>query len=192
METSCFTKSCKGLDRFIRKTLYKGGFLMSRIPFYAFVYLCVVDRPTLEHHLDFAQEAPDNVIERIHFRSIGPTKQTGRFMQVGVPDLHKQPFTFYAASSTGGLWKTTDNGVTYKPVFDNEETLVLSDVEVSFSEPDIVYVAPGTSLIGEKVCTGRADGGETWNQAGLNDSYFISKIVIHPEDPDIVYAAVPG
>ena len=84
--------------------------------------------------LCFTQVVPENVINRIHFRSIGPTKQTGRFMQVGVPDLKKLPYTFYAASSTGGLWKTTDNGVTYKPVFDNEETLVLSDVEVAFSD----------------------------------------------------------
>ena len=47
-------------------------------------------------------QAPKNILDKIHFRSIGPTKQSGRFMQVGVPDTQKQPYTFYAAASTGG------------------------------------------------------------------------------------------
>lgn len=140
----------------------------------------------------FAQKALNKVISRIFFRSIGPTKQTGRFMQVGVPDWHKQPYTFYAASSTGGLWKTTDNGITYKPVFDKQDTLVLSDVEVAFSDPDIIYVATGNLSYWGRGMYRSADGGETWTQAGLKDSYFITKIVIHPNDPDIVYVAVPG
>ncbi|HIB04752.1 MAG TPA: hypothetical protein EYO18_03325 [Candidatus Marinimicrobia bacterium] len=142
--------------------------------------------------LGFTQVVPENVINRIHFRSIGPTKQTGRFMQVGVPDLKKLPYTFYAASSTGGLWKTTDNGVTYIPVFDNEETLVLSDVEVAFSDPDIIYVGTGNLSYWGNGIYRSTNGGESWIHAGLKDSYFISKIVIHPENPDVVYAAVPG
>ncbi|MGD9347718.1 MAG: hypothetical protein PVH84_17760, partial [Candidatus Aminicenantes bacterium] len=140
----------------------------------------------------YTQTIPDNVVKRIHFRSIGPTKQTGRFMQVGVPDLEKQPVTFYAASSTGGLWKTTDNGITYKPVFDNEETLVLCDVEVAFSDPDVVYVATGNLSYWGNGMYKSTDGGKSWTHIGLKDSYFISKIVIHPENPDIVYVAVPG
>jgi len=140
----------------------------------------------------YTQSIPDNVVKRIHFRSVGPTKQTGRFMQVGVPDLEKQPFTFYAASSTGGLWKTMDNGITYKPVFDDEETLTLCDVEVAFSDPDIVYVATGNLSYWGSGMYKSTDGGESWTHIGLKDSCFISKIVIHPEDPDIVYVAVPG
>lgn len=155
-------------------------------------FFCVLLAILLLTAFNFSQKAPDNVIDRIHFRSIGPTKQTGRFMQVGVPDLHKQPYTFYAASSTGGLWKTTDNGVTYKPVFDNEETLVLSDVEVAFSDPDVVYVGTGNLSYWGNGMYKSTNGGESWIQAGLKYSYFISKIVIHPEDPDIVYVAVPG
>jgi photosystem II stability/assembly factor-like uncharacterized protein len=140
----------------------------------------------------YTQTIPDNVVKRIYFRSIGPSKQTGRFMQVGVPDLNKQPFTFYAASSTGGLWKTTDNGITYKPVFDNEETLTLCDVEVSFSDPEIVYLATGNLSYWGNGMYKSTNGGESWTQIGLKDSCFISKIVIHPENPDIVYVAVPG
>jgi hypothetical protein len=91
----------------------------------------------------FAGQAPTNVLDKIHFRSIGPTKQSGRFMQFGVPDARKQPYTFYAAASTGGLWKTTDNGITYQPVFDDENVDALGDVEVAFSDPEIVYVGTG-------------------------------------------------
>lgn len=140
----------------------------------------------------FAQKAPDNVIKRIHFRSIGPTKQAGRFMQVGVPDLNKAPFTFYAASSTGGLFKTTDNGITYTPVFDGQDNLTLSDVEVAFSDPDVVYVATGNLSYWSNGIYRSSDAGATWNHAGHKDAQFISKIVIHPQDPDTVYAAVPG
>lgn len=156
------------------------------------LFYCVLLMIILFTSAGFTEKAPDNIIGRIHFRSIGPTKQTGRFMQVGVPDWHKQPYTFYAASSTGGLWKTTDNGITYKPVFDKEDTLVLSDVEVAFSNPNVVYVGTGNLSYWGKGMYRSADGGETWAHAGLKDSYFISKIVIHPKDPDIVYTAVPG
>ena len=142
--------------------------------------------------LGFTQNFPNNILSRIHFRSIGPTKQTGRFMQVGVPDLKKNPYTFYAASSTGGIWKTTDNGVTYKPIFDNEKTLVLSDVEVSFSNPDVIYVGTGNLTYWGNGMYKSTNGGESWVHTGLKNSYFISKIVIHPETPDVVYTAVPG
>jgi len=140
----------------------------------------------------FAQKVPENVLDQIHFRSIGPTKQSGRFMQVGVPDTRKQPYTFYAAASTGGLWKTTDNGTTYKPIFDNEIIDALGDVEVAFSDPDIVYVGTGNlSYWGEGMYKS-TDGGESWKQIGLKDSHFISKIVIHPENPNIVYVSAVG
>jgi photosystem II stability/assembly factor-like uncharacterized protein len=147
---------------------------------------------TLIITIAFAQPIPDNVVSRIHFRSIGPTKQSGRFMQVGVPDLKKSPYTFYAASSTGGIWKTSDNGVTYRPVFDQEENLTVGDVEVSFSNPNIIYVGTGNLSYWGNGMHKSINGGESWTHAGLENSYFISKIVIHPENPEIVYAAVPG
>ncbi len=138
------------------------------------------------------QQAPGNVLDKIHFRSIGPSKQSGRFMQVGVPDLNKAPYTFYAAASTGGLWKTIDNGITYESIFDNENVNALGDVEVAYSDPDIVYVGTGNlSYWGEGMYKS-TNGGESWNHIGLRDSHFISKIVVHPENPNIVYVAATG
>ncbi len=151
-----------------------------------FCLLCLILSPV------FGQQAPTHVLDKIHFRSIGPTKQSGRFMQIGVPDTDKQPYTFYAAASTGGLWKTTDNGSTYQPVFDNENINALGDVEVAFSDPEIVYVGTGNlSYWGEGMYKS-TNGGGSWTHIGLEDSYFISKIVIHPENPEIVYVSAVG
>ena len=140
----------------------------------------------------YSWQAPGNVLDRIHFRSIGPSKQSGRFMQVGVPDQSKAPYTFYAAASTGGLWKTTDNGITYESIFDNENVNALGDVEVAFSDPDIVYLGTGNlSYWGEGMYKS-TNGGGSWSHIGLEDSHFISKIVVHPENPNIVYVAATG
>ena len=113
-------------------------------------------------------------------------------MQVGVPDLSKSPYTFYAASSTGGIWKTTDNGITFDPVFDNEENLSIGDVEVSYSNPEILYVGTGNLSYWGNGMYKSTDAGKSWIHIGLENTYFISKIVIHPKNPDIVYVSAIG
>lgn len=143
---------------------------------------------TLEVH----GQTPGSVLDKIHYRNIGPTKQGGRFMTFAVPDLNKQPYTFYAAASTGGLWKSTDNGITYTPLFQNESVSAIGDVDVSFSDPNIVWVGTGNlSYWGEGVLKS-SDGGHTWTHMGLENSLFVTRIKIHPEDPDIVYVAATG
>ena len=84
------------------------------------------------------------------------------------------------------------NGITYRPVFDDENINALGDVEVAFSDPEIVYVGTGNlSYWGEGMYKS-TDGGQSWTHIGLKDSHFISKIVIHPENPDIVYVSAVG
>jgi len=139
-----------------------------------------------------ASRVPANILDQIHFRSIGPTKQGGRIMDFGVPDLDKQPFTFYAAASTGGLWKTTDNGLTWEPLFDHESINAIGDVAVAHSDPNVLWVGTGNgSYWGEGMYTS-TDGGESWSHRGLEDSLYISRIVVHPDDPGVVYAAAVG
>ena len=139
-----------------------------------------------------AAQIPANVLDRIHFRSIGPTKQGGRIMDFGVPDLEKQPFTFYAAASTGGLWKTTDNGLTWEPLFDHENINAIGDVAVSHSDPNILWVGTGNGSYWGEGMYKSTDGGKSWSHRGLEDSLYISRIRIHPNDPDVVYAAAVG
>ncbi len=139
--------------------------------------------------LDVHGQSSENILDKIHYRNIGPTKQGGRFMTFGVPDLNKQPYTFYAAGSTGGLWKTTDNGITYTPLFQNESVSAIGDVDVSYSDPNIVWVGTGNlSYWGEGVYKS-SDGGHSWTHMGLENSLAVMRIEIHPEDPDIVYVA---
>ena len=137
-------------------------------------------------------EVPRSILDKIHFRSIGPTKQGGRVMDLGVPDTEKRPYTFYVAASTGGLWKTTDNGLTFKPIFDDENINAIGDVAVAHSDPDIVWVGSGNFAYWGEGLYKSTDGGETWSFMGLEDSRYITRIRIHPDDPDVVYVAVAG
>ncbi len=139
-----------------------------------------------------ASQVPANILDQIHFRSIGPTKQGGRIMDFGVPDQDKQPFTFYAAASTGGLWKTVDNGLTWKPLFDHENINAIGDVAVAPSDPNVLWVGTGNGSYWGEGMYKSTDGGESWSHVGLEDSLYISRILVHPDDPDVVYAAAVG
>ncbi len=140
----------------------------------------------------YAQDVPETIIDRIHFRSIGPTKQGSRIVDFGVPDQQKQPYTFYVGVCAGGVWKTTDNGITYKPVFDNETTSSIGDIAVAPSDPDIVWVGTGRFTFAGDGIYKSTDGGETWKNMGLRGTHRIIRVAIHPDDPDIVYAAAVG
>lgn len=113
-------------------------------------------------------------------------------MDIGVPDQEKQPFTFYIAFSTGGLWKTTDNFLTFDPVTDNSEIISIGDVAVAPSNPNIVWAGTGNaSYYGSGVFKSE-NGGDTWQNMGLKDSYYITRMRIHPENADIIYVAATG
>lgn len=131
----------------------------------------------------------------MHYRMIGP-ERGGRVTAVtGVPS---QPYTFYMGSTGGGVWKTTDAGHTWVNVSDGEIPLgSMGAIEVSLSDPNIVYAGTGSSKIRSNVSIGRgiyksADAGKTWTFAGLRDVGQIATVRIHPTKPDIVYVAALG
>ncbi len=139
----------------------------------------------------FSQELFDN----FHYRAIGPTRQSGRFVDFAVP--RQQPYTFYAATGSGGLWKTTNNGLTFTPIFDREKVFSIGDIEVAPSDPNIVWVGTGEANNSRSTYWGdgvykSSDGGKTWQNMGLKDTHHIGRIVIHPENPDVVYVAALG
>ncbi len=144
------------------------------------------------HICGFAQSNLNGVLNKIHYRNVGPSKQGGRVMDFGVPDQEKQPFTFYVAFSTGGLWKTSDNFLTFSPLTDNHEIISIGDVAVSQSDPDIVWIGTGNASYYGNGLHKSEDGGKIWQQMGLENSYYITRIRIHPTDPDVVYAAATG
>ena len=138
---------------------------------------------------------PAAVIEGLNFRSIGPTQQSGRFVDFAVPA--GRPHTFYAAAASGGLWKTENNGQTFEPLFENEKVFSIGDIAVAPSDPAVLWLGSGEANNSRSTYWGdgvykSVDGGKTWRNMGLKESHHIGRVVIHPADPDVVYVAALG
>ena len=120
---------------------------------------------------------------------------SGRIVAITV--YEKEPSTYWIASASGGLLKTTNNGTTFEHQFDKENTVSIGDVKVSQSNPNVLYVGTGENNPRNSVSYGdgvykSTDGGKTWKHVGLKDSYQIGKIAIHPTNPDVVYVGALG
>lgn len=131
----------------------------------------------------------------LRWRNIGPLRG-GRSIAVAGSDA--RPNEYYFGATGGGLFKTTDGGTTWRPVTDGQiNSSSVGAVAVAASNPDIVYIGMGESEIRGNIAQGdgiykSTDAGKTWKHVGLKDSQTISKIRIHPTNPDIVFAAVFG
>ena len=119
--------------------------------------------------------------------------------EIAVPEAPARDhlYTIYAATSTGGLWKTTNNGVTWDPISDSVEVAAVGAVAVAPSNPSIVWMGTGDQANARSSYSGKGvykstDAGKTWQPMGLPDSHHISRIVIHPTNPEIVYVAAMG
>lgn len=130
-------------------------------------------------------------------KSVGPVVNSARAEAVQI-DPNK-PGTIYLAFGSGNLWKTINNGLSWKPIFDNQASHGIGDIALAPSNPDIIYVGTGESLRKRRNFTlpgtgiyKSMDGGESWMHVGLENSWHIGEIVVHPTDPDIVFVAVMG
>jgi photosystem II stability/assembly factor-like uncharacterized protein len=135
------------------------------------------------------------ILKNINYRETGPTRESGRFVDIAWNA--KEPNTFYCATGSGGLWKTTNNGISFEALFTNEPVFSLGDVEVAPSNPSIVWVGTGEANNSRSTYWGNGvykstDAGKTWTHMGLDESHHIGAIIIHPENPDIVYVAALG
>jgi photosystem II stability/assembly factor-like uncharacterized protein len=135
------------------------------------------------------------LVDAIRFREIGPTAQGGRYVEFAV--VESNPRIFYAASATGGLWKTVNNGISYTSVFDNQPDFAIGAVALAQSRPDVVYLGTGEpnnsrSTYGGNGMYKSVDAGKTWTKAGLPNAGRIGRIVVHPKNPDIVFVAASG
>ncbi|MFO7866369.1 MAG: hypothetical protein R6V02_06110 [Candidatus Aminicenantes bacterium] len=132
------------------------------------------------------------MLSAFQYRELGPARQGGRILRVlSHPD---NDFTFFIVTATGGLWKTENNGTTFECLFENQGSPAIGDAAVSRSNPEIIWVGTGTpasgrvSLLGDGVYKS-TDGGQTWQHMGLTQTAHIGRIQIHPDNPDVVYAA---
>ncbi|HTE87679.1 MAG TPA: hypothetical protein VK639_01885, partial [Terriglobales bacterium] len=142
----------------------------------------------------FCQQFDAKLFQELHWRLIGPFRG-GRGVAIsGVPG---QPNVFYMAPNNGGVWKTTDYGRTWNPIFDDQPTGSVGALAIAPSNPEIIYVGSGEGLRRPDLSTGdgiykSTDGGRTWQHLGLRDGQQIAAILVDPHDPNRVLVAVLG
>src|SRR5688500_19873832 len=137
----------------------------------------------------------DPTLKRFVFRSIGPASMGGRIDDIAVAE--QNPYIIYIAFATNGVWKSTNNGTTFTPIFDTYTTHSIGDIAIAPSDPNIVWVGTGepnnrqSSSYGDGIYKS-VDAGKTFTKVGLEDSQTIGRIVIDPKDANTVYVAVIG
>ena len=141
-----------------------------------------------------AQPSGSDVLQGMKWRMIGPFRAGRTVGATGVPG---QPNVFYIGVNNGGVWKTTDYGHTWKPIFDDQPTGSIGALAVAPSNPDTIYVGSGEGLQRPDLSTGdgiykSTDGGKTWKHLGLRDAQQIGGIIVDPRDPNLVYVAALG
>ena len=141
-----------------------------------------------------AQAIPENHFAEMKYRMIGPFRGGRTPSVVGVPS---EPNVFYMGVNDGGVWKSTDFGQTWQPIFDDQPTGSIGVVAVAPSNPNIVYVGSGEGLQRPDLSTGdgmykSTDAGKTWKHLGLRDGQQIARIAVDPHDPNRVFVGGAG
>jgi photosystem II stability/assembly factor-like uncharacterized protein len=137
----------------------------------------------------------DPILRNFTWRSIGPANMGGRIDDIAV--VETSPSTYYLGFATGGVWKTTNNGTTFTPIFDEQPVTSIGDIAIAPSNPDIIYVGTGEANNRQSASFGAGvfkstDAGKTWKSVGLKETQSIARIVVHPKDPNIAYVAALG
>src|SRR5579863_5322987 len=140
-------------------------------------------------------QSADPLFRGFAFRSIGPANMMGRVDDIQAAE--QDPMTMYIGFATGGLWKSTDGGNYWKPLWENQENDSVGAIAIAPSNKEIVYVGTGeannrqSSSIGDGVW-GTTDGGAHWAHLGLENTQSIGRIVVDPTNPNVVYVAAVG
>ena len=136
-----------------------------------------------------------STLQGLKFRNIGPAFASGRIADIAIhPDDDN---VWYVAVGSGGVWKTVNAGVSWKPIFDKQSSYSIGCVTIDPLNPHTIWVGTGENVGGRHVGFGdgiykSGDGGKTWKNMGLKSSEHISKIVIHPENSDVIWVAAQG
>ncbi|WP_296321944.1 exo-alpha-sialidase [Winogradskyella sp.] len=134
-------------------------------------------------------------ISGLKWRNVGPALTSGRIADFAFNP--NNPFEYYVATASGGVWKTVNSGVTYKPVFDSQGSYSIGCITIDPNNSNVIWVGTGENNNQRSVAYGDGvykslDGGKSWKNIGLKNSEHIGKIIVHPENSDIVYVAAIG
>ena len=145
-----------------------------------------------QNNESIVSEANYNALE---LRNIGPALTSGRIADIAIHP--EDDNLWYVAVGSGGVWKTTNAGTTWDPIFDNESSYSIGSVTIDPNDHHTIWVGTGENVGGRHVGYGdgvykSTDGGMTWKNMGLKDSEHISKVVVHPEDSDIIWVSAQG
>ena len=152
--------------------------------------LALTAQPTI------AQSLSEETLANLEYREIGPTRQSGRFVDIAVPS--DDPHTFYIATASGHLWKTTNRGITFDVLFnDQPDIFSIGAIAIAPSDSNILYLGSGEANNSRSSYWGNGvykstDAGESWTNVGLPMSQHIGRIVVHPTNPNVVYVASLG
>ena len=136
-----------------------------------------------------------SLVANVPLRNIGPTVMSGRVVDVDVSPT--DPTHFYVAYASGGLWVTRNNGQSFTPLFDREAVMTIGDIAVDWQHGERLWVGTGESNSSRSSYAGAglytsADSGRTWTPRGLADGQHVGRVVLHPTNPDVLWAAVVG
>src|SRR3989441_6252596 len=133
------------------------------------------------------------------YRNLGPFRVSGWVSDIAVPETPDKAhlYTFYVGARNGGVWKTTNNGTTFTPVFEGKDVWSIGALAVAPSNGEIVWIGTGDASCTRSAYPGNGvyksvNGGAKWQNMGLADSQHVARIVIHPTDPNVVYVAAMG
>ena len=130
---------------------------------------------------------------QLRWRHIGPEGNR----VTSVAGVSGDRTTYYAGAASGGIWKTADGGVTWRPIFDGQPVSSIGSLATAPSDPNVVWAGTGEPFIRSNISVGwgmwkSTDAGKSWTKMGLDNTGRISRIVIHPDNPDVVYVAALG
>jgi len=133
-----------------------------------------------------------DALAAVPFRNIGPANPGGRIDDIAVVESDTR--IMYAGTAAGGVFKTTNGGVTWTPMTDHLPVSTIGDIAIAPSDPSIVYIGMGEANNRQSSSWGNGvyksmDAGKTWTHLGLDETHHIGRIVVHPANPDIVYVA---
>ena len=136
---------------------------------------------------------PDDLFDEMQYRHIGPLGNR----VIAVVGLPGDPNIYYAGAASGGIWKSTDAGHRWTPVFDDQPASSIGSLAIAPSDVNVIWAGTGETFIRANISIGNGvyrsnDAGETWEHRGLDDTGRIGRMIVHPGDPDLAYACALG